>query len=54
MAKSRPSLPVVYTTGRDITDGTVKRFVEPSAFIAKPYTDKQLVSAAADLLHAQT
>ena len=51
MAKSRPGLPVVYTTGRGVTDGIVKRFVEPSKFIPKPYTDNQLVSAAAELLH---
>lgn len=50
MAKARPGLPVVYTTGRGVTDGIVKRFVEPSKFIVKPYTDKQLVSAAAELL----
>jgi DNA-binding NtrC family response regulator len=51
MAKSRPGLPVVYTTGRGVTDGIVKHFVEPSKFIPKPYTDNQLVSAAAELLH---
>jgi two-component system, response regulator PdtaR len=53
MANSRPGFPVVYTTGRGVTDGTVKLFVEPSRFIPKPYTDKQLVSAATELLHAQ-
>ena len=52
MAKSRPGLPVVYTTGRGVTGDIVERFVEPSKFISKPYTDKQLVSAAAELLHA--
>ena len=51
MAKSRPGLPVVYTTGREVTDCFVKRFVEPRRFIAKPYTDQQLVGAAAALLH---
>jgi CheY-like chemotaxis protein len=50
MAKSRPGLPIVYTTGRRVTDGLVKRFVEPSKLIPKPYTEKQLVSAAAELL----
>ena len=53
MAKSRPGLPVVYTTGREIADGIVTRFVAPSRFISKPYTDTQLVSAAAELLHAR-
>jgi hypothetical protein len=50
MAKSRPGLPVVYTTGRRVTDGIVKQFVEPSKFIPKPYTGEQLVGAAAELL----
>jgi DNA-binding NtrC family response regulator len=50
MAKSRPGVPVVYTTGRGVTDGIVKLFVEPSTFISKPYTDRQLVSAATELL----
>jgi DNA-binding NtrC family response regulator len=54
MAKSRPGLPVVYTTGRGVTEGIVEQFVQPSRFIPKPYTDQQLVSAAADLLYAQT
>lgn len=52
MANSRPGLPVVYTTGQEVTDGILKRFVEPSTFIPKPYTNEQLVSTAADLLHA--
>jgi DNA-binding NtrC family response regulator len=52
MAKSRPGLPVVYTSGRGVTAGIVKRFVEPNKFIPKPYTDGQLVSAAAELFHA--
>lgn len=52
MAKSRPGLPVVYTTGGGITDGIVKLFVAPNKFIPKPYTNEQLVSAAADLLCA--
>ena len=54
MAKARPGLPVVYTTGRGVTDCIVKRFVAPSTFIAKPYTDAQLVSAAAELLDEAT
>jgi hypothetical protein len=52
MAKSRPGLPVVYTTGRAVTDCVVDRFVEPSKFVPKPYTNEQLVGAAAELLHA--
>lgn len=46
------TFPVVYTTTRAATDGIIKRFVEPSKFIPKPFTDKQLVSAAAELVDA--
>jgi two-component system, response regulator PdtaR len=53
MAKFRPGLPVVYTTGRRVAGGVAKLFVAPNKFIPKPYTDNQLVSAAADLLQAQ-
>jgi hypothetical protein len=36
-----------------VVDGHVgERFVAPNRFIPKPYTDEQLVSAAAELLHA--
>jgi DNA-binding NtrC family response regulator len=53
-AKSRPGLPIVYTTARGVTDSMVKLFVEPNRYIPKPYTNEQLVSAAADLLCAKT
>jgi CheY-like chemotaxis protein len=53
LAKARPGVPIVYTTGRRITDCIVKLFVEPNKFIPKPYTDEQLLSAAAGLLHAE-
>jgi DNA-binding NtrC family response regulator len=49
--KARPGLPVVYTTGRKVTDGIAKRFVEPNRFIAKPYTYEHLRAAVADLLN---
>jgi CheY-like chemotaxis protein len=32
-----PHLKVLYTTGRDLTDGMKARFVEKSAFLPKPY-----------------
>lgn len=50
VAKYRPGLPVVYTTARMVTGSIANRFVAPSKFIPKPYTDKQLVSAATELL----
>src|SRR5437588_7006287 len=33
-----PHVKVLYTTGRDLTDGMKARFVKNSAFLAKPYT----------------
>ncbi len=33
-----PHLKVLYTSGRDLTDGMKARFVEKSAFLPKPYT----------------
>ena len=49
-AQRRPGLPVLYTTGHGVTDGMIQQFVKPSAFLAKPYTGPQLVTAVADLL----
>ena len=46
----RPGTPVLYTTGRGVTDGMIQMFVEPSAYLAKPYTDKQLTTAVDELL----
>jgi CheY-like chemotaxis protein len=39
-----PHLKVLYTTGRDLTDGMKARFVEHSAFLAKPYTVEELLA----------
>ena len=47
---SRPGTPVLYTSGRAATDGMQSLFVEPSAFLPKPYMADQLTSAVADLL----
>lgn len=41
----QPDLKVLYTTGRDLTDGMKARFVERSAFLPKPYTVEQLLTA---------
>jgi CheY-like chemotaxis protein len=49
-AKSRPGVPVLYTTARDVTDGMGAQFVQPSGFIAKPYTVEQLKTAVAHLI----
>lgn len=47
-AKARPGTPVLYVSGRALTDGMKELFVERSSFLEKPYTDEQLVSAVAE------
>lgn len=49
-AKLRPGLPVVYSTGRGITKGMLALFVQPNAFLAKPYNGKQLVTAVSNVM----
>jgi DNA-binding NtrC family response regulator len=49
-AHSRPGVPVLYATGRGVTDGMIKLFVEPHGFLAKPYTPVQILYAVAELL----
>jgi two-component system, NtrC family, response regulator HydG len=46
----RPDLPVLYATARGITGHMLKRFVRCNAFIAKPYTREQLLTALANVL----
>ena len=41
----RPGLPVLYTSGGGITDGTRALFVDGSGFLPKPYTLAQLTEA---------
>jgi DNA-binding NtrC family response regulator len=48
--QARPNMPVVYTSGRGLTDGMKSLFVEPHLFLPKPYTNEQLVEAIASLL----
>jgi DNA-binding NtrC family response regulator len=43
----RPSLRVVYTTGGGQTDGMVVLFVTDAKFLAKPYTNEQLIRIVA-------
>jgi DNA-binding NtrC family response regulator len=49
-AKSRPGLPVIYTTGRGVTDGMLALFVQPNVFLAKPYNAQQLLTAVSNLV----
>ncbi|HTN73168.1 MAG TPA: response regulator [Methylomirabilota bacterium] len=51
--QARPGVPVLYTSGRALTDGMKELFVERSSFLPKPYTDEQLISAVADLLRSE-
>jgi CheY-like chemotaxis protein len=41
----RPGLPVIYTTGGDVTDGLTALFVERSALLRKPYRNEELTEA---------
>jgi CheY-like chemotaxis protein len=41
----RPGLRVIYTTGGGQTDGMAALFVERANFLAKPYTNQQLIEA---------
>jgi DNA-binding NtrC family response regulator len=49
----RPGVPVLYTTGQGVTDGMRAMFVEPSSFLAKPYTPDDLIKAVGNLLSDQ-
>jgi DNA-binding NtrC family response regulator len=51
--KRWPHLKVLYTTGRDLTDGMKAQFVSKSAFLAKPYTVEELSTALSGLLEAK-
>jgi len=45
-----PGIPILYVSGRPLTDGMKALFVEPNAFLPKPYTDEQLISGVSSLL----
>jgi two-component system, cell cycle sensor histidine kinase and response regulator CckA len=48
--KTRRGTPVLYTSSRPAIDGMPSLFVEPSAFLPKPYTAEQLTEAISGLL----
>lgn len=50
--QARPATPILYTSGRGLTDGMKSLFAERSAFLPKPYTAPQLLEAVDDLLRA--
>lgn len=50
--KLRPQLRVLYASGSSVTDKTQALFVRGARFVQKPYSERQLQSAIADLLSA--
>jgi two-component system cell cycle sensor histidine kinase/response regulator CckA len=50
VGQARSGTPVLYTSGRPVTDGMKSLFVEPGAFLAKPYTIQELAEAVSTLL----
>ena len=52
--ETRPGIPVLYTSGRALTDGMLTLFVAPSAFLPKPYTAQELTEAVEKLFSFET
>jgi DNA-binding NtrC family response regulator len=50
VGKLSQGIPVLYTSGRPITGMMRARFAERSAFLPKPYRDRQVVDAVVTLL----
>jgi len=50
VGQARSGMPVVYTSGRALTDGMQSLFAERSAFLPKPYTAQQLIEVVDDIL----
>lgn len=48
-----PHLPVIYTTGKGVTDGMRALFVEGFAFVPKPYTSQDLVLAVQNIVRVR-
>jgi DNA-binding NtrC family response regulator len=48
--QAREGLPVLYTSGRELTDGMKALFAANSKYLSKPYTDQQLIQAIANML----
>jgi CheY-like chemotaxis protein len=48
----RPKIPVVYSSGRDLTDGMQTLFVEHSLYLHKPYDPAQLIDAVGTLANS--
>jgi DNA-binding NtrC family response regulator len=50
LGKLSNGIPVLYTSGKPLTDGMQELLAERSAFLPKPYTTHQVVDAIAGLL----
>ena len=50
MSRGRPGMPVLYASGRNLTDTMRARFVENSSFLPKPHTSDGLLWSVRDLL----
>jgi DNA-binding NtrC family response regulator len=50
VGQARSGMPVLYTSGRLVTDGMKSLLVERSAFLSKPYTAQDLLEAVASLI----
>jgi CheY-like chemotaxis protein len=48
--QARPGTPMLYTSGREMTDGLKSLLIEGSEFLSKPYTDEQVTAALSKLL----
>jgi hypothetical protein len=48
----RPEMLVVYTSGREVTDGMRALFVERSLYLRKPYLAAQLAEAVGTVLRS--
>lgn len=53
VAEMRLGTPVLYTSGRELTDGLRALFVENSDFVGKPYTDRLVLEAMEKLLRVR-
>ena len=51
-ARLRPKMLVVYTSGREVTDGMRALFVERSLYLRKPYLAAQLTEAVGTVLRS--
>jgi DNA-binding response OmpR family regulator len=48
--RSRQGVPVLYTSGRELTDGMQSLFASNSKYLSKPYTEHQLTETIATML----